>query len=107
MYDIQSQNIINYWTVLEDLSDNISMILYSKIQPNYITISNRNEMKYLDVTIDNGTTRFTHIHSFVNEMLVNYGDNIFHNYLIKFNHDVNKKRKIDNIEDIKKKPKYE
>jgi hypothetical protein len=114
MYDIQSQEIIDYWTMVEDKYDNASMTLYNKLQNNNITISNNNEMKYLEVCINNYTNNqktfeyYTHIHSFVNDMLTLYDVNVFQDYVIKYNDCISKKRYVDNIEDNKiKRTKYE
>jgi hypothetical protein len=111
MYDIQSQRIIDYWTMLEDKYDNASMMLYNKTQNSNITISNNNEMKCLDVCMINYINQqktfeqYTHIHSFVNDMISLFGVNVFLDYVIKCN---SKKRCNDNNQDnINKRTKYE
>lgn len=109
MYDSQSQKIIDYWTILEDKYENAFMLLYNREKYNNITISNNNEMKYLDVTIDqHKSQQYTHIHSFINEMIDSYGINVLENYVIKCLEDNNKKRCIDNKNNkINKRTKYE
>ena len=115
MYDSQSLKIIDYWTILENKYNNASMILYNKFQNSNITVTNNNEMKYLDVCIvyyDNNQKSFeqyTHIQSFLNDMMTTYGINIFHDYVImynEFNH--NRKRYYDNNQHNEiKRTKYE
>lgn len=103
MYDIQSELIIYHWTMLEDQYDKASVTLHNKLQNTNITISNNNEMKYLDVCISNYTNslktfeQFTHIHSFINNMKAFHGDNVFNNYVIKYNSVINKKRFYNDI----------
>lgn len=102
MYDIQSQKIIDYWTMLEDKHDNVSLTLYSESKTTDITISNKNAMKYLNVCIRNNvkneekSEEYTHIQSFINDMTSLYGVNVFHDYVIKYNNIVGKKRYLDN-----------
>lgn len=96
MYDIYSQLIIDRWRMLENTYDVAFMTLYSMYQQDTITISNNNCMKYLHVIRgDNNkqtTQQYTHIHSFVNDMIANCGNDIFSNYEISCENIPNKKR---------------
>ena len=103
MYNTQSQKVIDYWIMLEDKYENASMILYNKLTNIYISISNNNVMKYVDVCIinchNNQKTfeQYTHIHSFINDMISLHCPDILQDYDIKNTYDMNKKRCIDNV----------
>ncbi len=92
--------------MLEDRYDQVLVTLNNtnkhllKIQS--ITISNSNNMKYLDVYVNdsnNSYQSFTHIHSFVNEMVSMYGNDVFSNFFINYNDNDNdytiKRKQID------------
>lgn len=113
MYDICSQLIIEHWTLLENKYDIALMTLYNKKQQETITISNNNCMKFLDIIRNDSNKQtiqqHTHIHSFVNDMIADYGGNIFSSYVISCDNMLNKKRKHnhDNEDNKKKRNKYE
>lgn len=114
MYDIPSRKIIDYWTMLEDKYDDALLTLYHKTKKTNTTISNKNEMKYLDVcTSDNVNNekkfqQYTHIHSFINDFISLYGVHVFHDYIIIDNNIVSKKRYLDHNQNNKiKRTKYE
>lgn len=113
MYDIYSQLIIEHWTLLENIYDIAFMTLYNKDQQETITISNNNCMKFLDIIRNDNnkqtTQQYTHIHSFVNDMIADYRGDIFSSYVISCDNILNKKRKHnhDNEDNKKKRNKYE
>lgn len=109
--------IIDVWSTLENMYNDVTVILHNSNKQSSnistITITNNNDMKYLDVYLnDKFSQNYTHIHSFVNDMTSMYGSSIFQYYTLSCNHDFNIKKRHhrDDIEinDTKiKRMKYE
>lgn len=112
---MNTQYLIDVWLMLEDKYDNVSILLCNtnkdisnirniknikNIQK--ITISNSNNMKYLDVYVNDSnyvSQSFTHIQSFVNEMVSIFGNDIFSNYCISHNDYMIKRKYNDDTQD--------
>lgn len=100
---MSTRYLIDTWSMLEEMTYNASVVLHNvnnqTSQFNKIEISNNNDMKYLDVYINNSTSvygRYTHIHSFVNEMTSTYGNNMFADFEI-YNNNIDKIKRKYNI----------
>jgi hypothetical protein len=99
---MNTQYLIDVWLALEDKQDKVSITLYNMnnetLYVKKISLSNDNLMKYLDVYVNDNKDvyqSFTHIHSFVNEMISMYGNNIFSNFFIKYNECLIKRKHND------------
>ena len=100
---MNTKYLIDVWLTLEDKYDNISIMLLNSLSQKGIqhdiktfTISNFNDMKYLDVYLnDKFYQSYTHIHSFINDMTSMYGENIFSSFSLLHNsHNRIKRKKI-------------
>lgn len=94
--------------MLEDKYEDAFLFLYNKETNNNISISNNNIMKYLDVINQNTFQQYTHIHSFINDMVDLYGINALQGYVVKYSIDISNKRHINyNQTKTNKRTKYE
>lgn len=102
---MNTQHLIDVWSMLEDKQDKVTIILYNTnkdtLHIKKITVSNSNNMKYLDVYVNDSKDvyqSFTHIHSFVNEMISMYGSDVFSNLSINYNECLIKRKYDDTVE---------
>lgn len=108
------KTIITIWSQLEDIHENISIKLKRKTLHNKeiqcININNNNIQKYLSICIDGdieNILNYTHIHSFVYDMIMMYGNGFFEEFTVEQQIEVNKKKRhhIDRINNSCKKMK--
>jgi hypothetical protein len=103
---MNTQYLIDVWLMLEDKYDKVLITLNNTnkhlLNIQKITISNSNNMKYLDVYVNDSKNvyqSFTHIQSFVNEMVSMFGNDIFSNYCISHNDYMIKRKYNDDSQD--------
>lgn len=101
---MNTRHLIDTWSLLEDKNDDVFIILQNTNKKTVYTdvvkiiVSNKNDMKYLDVYLNDSSCvygSYTHIHSFVNDMISTYSDKLFMDLTVT-NINGKTKRKLDN-----------